>query len=287
MVRVGRVAAQSDLPELLAAEPAWSGWPPVIMRDTVASTMDEVRTLAEEGSPEGTVVLAREQRAGRGRHGRRWESAADRGVWLSVLLRPTASIEQVALLPLVVGLAVRDSLAQRYGVNVVVKWPNDVLVSSVHSGDESWLKVAGILAEVLPGGAVVVGVGVNIGDAHTLPSTAASLRASLLDAAATLPEHDERARTRVAAGVLADIAASYRKWCTGDWDFSRYRENCITIGRQVHVQHLTDPSGRSLSGEQGLTAVAVNDAGQLIVRDVGGAEHTVSAGDVSLAPPYE
>ena len=140
---------------------------------------------------------------------------------------------------------------------------------------------------MLPGGAVVVGVGVNIGDAHTLPSTAASLRASLLDAAATLPEHDERARTRVAAGVLADIAASYRKWCTGDWDFSRYRENCITIGRQVHVQHLTDPSGRSLSGEQGLTAVAVNDAGQLIVRDVSGAEHTVSAGDVSLAPPYE
>jgi len=284
------VAVQSDLLELLAAEPAWSGWPPVIMRDTVASTMDEVRTLAEEGSPEGTVVLAREQRAGRGRHGRRWESAADRGVWLSVLLRPTTScpaarIEQVGLLPLVVGLAVRDSLAQRYGVDVVVKWPNDVLVSSVHAGDESWLKVAGILAEVLPGGAVVVGVGVNIGDAHTLPSTAASLRASLLDAAATLPEHDEHARILVAAGVLADIAASYRKWCTGDWNLSRYRDNCITIGRQVHVQHLTDPSGRSLSGEQGLTAVAVNEAGQLIVRDVGGAEHTVSAGDVTLAAP--
>ena len=127
--------------------------------DEVGSTNDLARRLAEEGEPEGAVVLARAQTAGRGRHGRIWSSPAG-NLYVSVLLRPGRGLGETSALSLVSGLALADALAElgADGSRLKLKWPNDVLIDGA--------KVAGLLLE--SGGAgstaawVVVGSGVNL-----------------------------------------------------------------------------------------------------------------------------
>ena len=95
---------------------------------STGSTNDDARELAVAGAPEGTVVLAREQRSGRGRLGRAWSSPPG-GVYASIVLRPEVETPDAIVLPLVVGLGVACGL-DTLGVQSSLKWPNDVLVAS-------------------------------------------------------------------------------------------------------------------------------------------------------------
>lgn len=127
--------------------------------DTLASTSDEARRLAREGAPEGALVTARTQTAGRGRQGRQWLS--ERGnLYLSLVLRPDVHVSRAAQIGFAASLAVADAL-RRFAphATVTLKWPNDVLLGGK--------KIAGILLES-EGDAVgrvrfvVVGIGVNL-----------------------------------------------------------------------------------------------------------------------------
>lgn len=122
----------------------------------VGSTLDEVHQLAGAGAPAGTVVLAEEQLAGRGRMGRRWLSPPGTGIWLGYLARPGCAVER-GLMALRVGLAVVQSLGD-LEVAARLKWPNDVVVSD--------RKLGGILCEARWTGRLVawvaVGVGLNV-----------------------------------------------------------------------------------------------------------------------------
>jgi BirA family transcriptional regulator, biotin operon repressor / biotin---[acetyl-CoA-carboxylase] ligase len=129
--------------------------------DRVDSTNDEIRRMAEAGAPSGSVVLAGQQSSGRGRHGRSWSSPAG-NLYASVLLHLEVSLAASAQLSFVAGLALADAL-QRHaprGVELRLKWPNDVLIGRA--------KVAGILLESAGQGngagaaAVMIGTGVNI-----------------------------------------------------------------------------------------------------------------------------
>src|ERR1700712_4818787 len=106
-----------------------------------ASTNAEAADRARAGAPEGTVIVAESQTAGRGRQGRTWESPPRAGLTFSVVLRPP-SIS--GWLPLLAGLSVAVALQEQAGVEAGVKWPNDVLIA----GDKGERKVAGLLAEV-------------------------------------------------------------------------------------------------------------------------------------------
>jgi BirA family biotin operon repressor/biotin-[acetyl-CoA-carboxylase] ligase len=123
---------------------------------SVTSTMDIVHELAGEGAPSGTVVLADEQVAGRGRQGRQWHSPRGAGVWLGYLARPERTTEG-SVLSLRAGLAVVDAVAE-VGANARLKWPNDVILED--------RKLAGILCEarwVADRLAwVAVGIGINV-----------------------------------------------------------------------------------------------------------------------------
>lgn len=127
--------------------------------DSLSSTSDEARRRAREGAPEGTVVTARVQTAGRGRQGRRWVSAPG-NLYASVVLRPEAPVARAAQLGFAASLAVADALEPfAPSAAVALKWPNDVLLGG--------RKVAGILLESEGGAAagvhfVVLGVGVNL-----------------------------------------------------------------------------------------------------------------------------
>ena len=131
-------------------------WPAAIEDfDTLASTNDMAKERARAGAPPWTAILAGEQTRGRGRHGHGWLSTRG-NLFLSVILRPSIPAAEVPLLPLAAGVAVAEAMGD-LGVDVRLKWPNDVLAGGK--------KLAGILVEGSLGEtppSVVVGVGVNL-----------------------------------------------------------------------------------------------------------------------------
>jgi BirA family biotin operon repressor/biotin-[acetyl-CoA-carboxylase] ligase len=130
----------------------------LIYLSEVPSTNDEARRLADEGTPDGTVVAADHQTAGRGRQGRRWIAPPGSSLLFSILFRPMLQPQQAQRLTMICGLAVLDALLENVGVRADLKWPNDILFREQ--------KLGGILAELHASGNridyVVVGIGLNV-----------------------------------------------------------------------------------------------------------------------------
>ena len=242
---------------------AGSPWTDLRVVGETGSTNADVADAARRGAPEGLVVAAEVQTAGRGRAGRVWEAPLRSGLAVSVLLRPPFGTRPSwGWLPLLAGLAVAEPLREMSGLDVGLKWPNDVLVDG--------RKLAGLLAEVV-GDAVVVGLGLNVSlRQDELPVPTAT---SLLLAGSAVTD-----REPVLRAVLRDLGARYRSFVAagGDvvatGDATAYRSRCTTIGVQVRVLL---PGGREVEGE----AVDVDDAGRLVVRTGGGLQ-ALAAGDV-------
>jgi BirA family biotin operon repressor/biotin-[acetyl-CoA-carboxylase] ligase len=145
------------------------GAPRVMHFERTASTMDEAHKLAEAGAPSGTIVVADEQLAGRGRLGRRWSSGADAGLWVTTIHRgvPVSALD---VLSIRIGIALAIALDPFAGERVSVKWPNDLYLAGG--------KLAGVLVEArwrdIAIEWVAVGVGINLkapldrGDAASL-----------------------------------------------------------------------------------------------------------------------
>ena len=121
------------------------------------STNIQCRRLAEEGQPEGTLVLAESQKAGKGRRGRTWVSPPGAGIWMSILLRPDCPADKASMLTLVAALAVERGIRKAEGLATKIKWPNDLVLNGK--------KICGILTEMktagIRAGYVVVGIGIN------------------------------------------------------------------------------------------------------------------------------
>ncbi|MFZ9987874.1 MAG: biotin--[acetyl-CoA-carboxylase] ligase [Candidatus Nanopelagicales bacterium] len=235
----------------------WAPWPLPDVVESTPSTMADVERRAASGAGEGVAVVAEEQTAGRGRRGRTWESPARAGLWWSLLLRPSRPADQLGWLPLVIGVGVARALRDHVHVEAHVKWPNDVLVEGG--------KIAGILAERLDGGAVIVGVGINVDQgAHEMPPGGTSIR--LLGMAVD--------RTELLVTVLATVSESYRRWNGGEDVAEEYARLSATLGATVSA----DLAGRVIEGQ----AVRLGPSGELVIRDGAGVEHEVSAGDVTL-----
>ncbi|MGD0730155.1 MAG: biotin--[acetyl-CoA-carboxylase] ligase [Terracidiphilus sp.] len=136
------------------------------------STNSDALAAARDGAPHGSVWLADEQRAGRGRGDHGWESARGEGLYVSVLLRPQIDAVRLRLLPLVAGLAAADAVHAVAGLEVDLRWPNDLLIATPQTRTCLWgprggdRKAGGILVESkIENGAAafaVVGVGINV-----------------------------------------------------------------------------------------------------------------------------
>jgi BirA family biotin operon repressor/biotin-[acetyl-CoA-carboxylase] ligase len=239
------------------------------------STNSDLVAEAARGAAAGAVLVAEEQTAGRGRLERRWSAPARSGIFLSMLLRPDGAPKQRwGWLPLLVGVSAASAISQAAGVEVRLKWPNDLLVGV--DGEER--KLGGILAE-LAGDAVVVGIGLNVSlreDELPVPGAGSLV---LAGAAVTDREILLRALLRTFDELYADWAGA-----AGDPEASglraAYAAQCATLGRSVRVEL---PGGRELLGE----AVAVDGDGRLVVRDGAGEERAVGAGDVLHVRPQQ
>lgn len=134
----------------------------IVALDEITSTNDEAQRLAAEGAPQGTVVLAESQSAGRGRLARAWHSPPGLGLYVSVLFRPREPLELWTRFGILAALAACDACRELGRLPVALKWPNDLFVAR--------RKLGGVLAELRTTGgaasALVVGVGINVGHAE-------------------------------------------------------------------------------------------------------------------------
>jgi BirA family biotin operon repressor/biotin-[acetyl-CoA-carboxylase] ligase len=234
----------------------------VIWHTETGSTNADAAALAESGAPEGVIVVADLQTAGRGRLGRSWSSPPGVGIYASVLFRPGANVAR--LLPLAAGVAIAEAIEDVTGLPPALKWPNDVYLDG---GGHSPRKVAGILAEARGSGAeawVVVGFGINVLAAPHSPelTRATSIEADLGRAVD---------RGELFAACVARLAARYT-------DLTRGRRNSVldawraraasSVGRRVEWSEGGGVRSGVVSG--------IDDNGGLLVATDGGAASIVS-----------
>ena len=242
----------------------------LVILDEVDSTNTCARSLADAGAGEGTVVLAERQTAGRGRMGRTFLSPAG-GLYMSVVLRPTAPPEQLLHLTAVVAAAVLRTVNDVCGLDAKIKWTNDLVC-----GEK---KLCGILTEavVKPGkqapDAVIVGIGINCDQTEFDPSIA--------DMATSIRLETGKAadRNALAANLIHAMYAVSLTMLTHkeNW-LRRFRENCMTVGRDVKL----------VRGDEVRTAHAdgIGEDGELLVTYADGTKDAISSGEVSVRGMY-
>lgn len=240
----------------------------ILVFERTTSTHDVVERLAREGHPEGLVVFAESQTAGRGRQGRVWVSPSRKGLWFSILLRSFSSLRSAQRLTVMAAVAVATALRKSTRLPLRIKWPNDILCGG--------RKVVGILAELSAEGATVrhamLGIGINVNlDAADLPDSLRATATSLkLEAGGSFQ------RAGLAVEILLELGRC--RHLLSDEKFpmllERWLELDDTLGRQVCV---TRTDGRRLRG----LAADLDSEGALLIRTDEGLLERVTAGDVN------
>lgn len=235
--------------------------------EETGSTNTQIKRLAEEEAPHGTVVMADKQTAGKGRRGRGWESPGGKNIFFSILLRPAFAPEQASMLTLIMAMAVAEGVEHVCRVKAKIKWPNDIVVDGK--------KICGILTELTMETDyiqyVVIGTGVNVNQ-DDIPESIKDTATSLL-----LLSGKKTARAPLLSEILYIFEEKYERFCrTGNMEelLAEYNERLANIGREVKV---LDPQGE-YTGE----ALGINEKGELLVRSADGQLHTVYAGEVSV-----
>jgi BirA family transcriptional regulator, biotin operon repressor / biotin---[acetyl-CoA-carboxylase] ligase len=216
---------------------------------------ESTQLLVDTSLPEGALVVADHQTAGRGRLGRTWEAPAGTALLFSVLLKPPAE-PPTPQLSLVAGIAVADTLERTLGLSVQLKWPNDVMLRR--------RKIAGCLAEARDG-AVVLGIGVNVNQTATeLPENAGSIR-SLTGRTAD--------REELLSILLTDLEGRYTAWLAGGLDavYEGLGPRDFLRGREVTV-----------NGVRGVVSM-IDREGRLQIAQGHGDRVTVESGEVVYA----
>ena len=199
----------------------------------IDSTNSVAMDLGEQGEPHGTLVIAEEQTAGRGRAGRRWHSEKTSGVYMSILLRPAISPRQAPLITMVAGLAARDAILEQTGLIPDLRWPNDVLIGRK--------KCCGILTEMNAEPDqihfVVVGIGINVN--HTrVPEELSGVMTSL-----RMETGRAHSRVELVARLLRHLDSYYNRFLNEGADaiLSRFSEvSSYVTGKRVRVSTMTE-----------------------------------------------
>jgi len=241
---------------------------PLHVLETVGSTQDVARELAESGAAEGTLVIAEQQTAGRGRQGRRFYSPAGRGVWMTVILRPQQPLQYTSQLTLLAAVAICRALRSVSGLDIGIKWPNDLLIGG--------RKVCGILVESAAEDGYVryalAGFGIDVNMApEDLPEEVRPLATSL-----RMERGEPIDRTTVVAAIMGELESLYHLYNRDGfapiavlWEASAF-----AIGQEVTVK----TSQNTLAG----IARGLGHNGELLLEQTDGTIIPVYSGEVGF-----
>ena len=239
----------------------------ILTFEETSSTNDIAARLGREGHAGGLVVFAERQTAGRGRFGRRWDSAPHAGLWFSLLLRPAFALAKWVRLTTWAGVCVAAAVERATGLPAQVKWPNDVIIGGK--------KVGGILTEcssdTAGGMFAIVGIGLNVNHDAMPPE--------LADRAASLRQISGRTldRSALAAMIVAELAARIPDVDTAfDSILAEAARRSSILGKWIRL----DSAGQAFEG----CAEALDPEGNLLLRLADGNLRTMRAGEVSSQP---
>lgn len=240
----------------------------IIYHRSIGSTNDVAKELAAQGTPEGTLVIADEQTAGKGRLGRRWLAPPGTSLLISLLFRPELAVHQAQRLTMICSLAVVEAIEAVTGLAAAIKWPNDIVVQGKKAG--------GILTELGATGErldyVVVGLGLNV----NLDFGAVEAMGELAATATSLSQERGQEVSRLALlwRILENIESRYQRLQAGELPHDEWASRLLTLHNHVVVD---TPQGVVEGWAEGVDA-----DGALILRTYCGERQRVLAGDVTL-----
>lgn len=236
--------------------------------ESLDSSNDYLKKLAAQGATEGTVIIADEQTAGRGRMGRSFASAAGRGVYMSVLLRPQdCTVDCASSLTAMCAVAVCRAIEKVCGRAPGIKWINDLFLRGK--------KICGILCESsVRDGKVsyaVLGIGLNVSTrTEEFPEELRDIAGSLYTQTGFVFE-----RGKLIAAIVAELDSLYSSWLEApSICYAEYKRRCIVLDRQIYV---TGPEGEYEAVAENISA----DYG-LVLRLHDGTRRTVHSGEVKI-----
>jgi BirA family biotin operon repressor/biotin-[acetyl-CoA-carboxylase] ligase len=265
-----------DIPDLLLPEEVKDGLNTTLLGKNIVyfkeidSTNNKCKNLGQMGSEEGTVVVAEAQKSGRGRIGRYWNSPSGMGIWMSVLLRPQISPMEAPKVTLLAAVAVTSAIRKCTGIDVGIKWPNDLMVEGK--------KVCGILtemsAEMDSVNYIVLGIGLNVNiPLHQFPAEVQETATSLMEV-----KGGKISRKLLLQEIIRQLEKYYFRW---------QKEGIAPILKEWRRYSMVLNSPVSIiERDQRWEGIALDilESGALIVKLMDGTIREFSVGEVSLRP---
>lgn len=235
----------------------------------IDSTNNYAKQLAAEGYAEGTLVVAEQQSAGRGRRGRQWHSEPGQGIFMSLILRPKLPVKELSRITMFIAVAIVETLN---GVDIKsgIKWPNDVLVNG--------RKIAGILTEAVTDmdgiEYIVTGIGLNVNTLiEDFPEEFRSIATSVREEAGCVFP-----RVELLQALLLHLEKHYQKLIAGGFNeiLEKVRNLSLVIGHDIKID--------SVNGISNGRAIDIDNNGFLMVRDAMGNIHHIMSGEILFDP---
>lgn len=243
----------------------------IVYYDSIDSTNNEAKRLGKEGALHGTLVIAQQQTAGRGRLGRNWDSPKEQAIYMTLLIRPNISPQNASKVTLIAALAAAKGIREVAGMPPQIKWPNDIVIHGK--------KLCGILTEMNMESEnkffLVVGIGINCNRKdfpEELKQTATSLY---------LETKKEQSREQLIAAVMYAFEQYYSVFIqTENLSNLKQQYECQLVNYNRDVRVLS-PDHEYIGTSRG-----INEEGELLVEDKSGQMHAVRSGEVSLRGIY-
>jgi BirA family biotin operon repressor/biotin-[acetyl-CoA-carboxylase] ligase len=240
----------------------------VHFEEIVDSTQKIASHLVFEGAPEGMVVVAEQQTAGRGRLSRKWHSPKGTGIWMSIILRPAIPIHQAPQLTLLAAVSVARAVEEYTGVSVGIKWPNDILINGK--------KAVGILTELQADtdkiNAVIIGIGINVNQqkqdfAEDIQHIATSL---------AIEKGEEINRAELMQSIFLQMEKLYKEYLENGFTLIKilWESYAVSIGKEITARTLH----QTFKG----VAKGITEDGVLMLEDESGKIHYIHSADIEI-----
>ncbi|WP_138207120.1 biotin--[acetyl-CoA-carboxylase] ligase [Haloimpatiens lingqiaonensis] len=244
----------------------------IVHFETIDSTNTKAKELAAGGQPEGTVIISEEQTQGKGRLGRNWTSPKNKGIWMSIILRPDIDPVKVCMVTQVAAAAAAKAI-EEIGIKGYIKWPNDIVVEGK--------KVCGILTEMSGEldkiNYVILGIGINVNlEEKDFPEELKDIATSL-----KIEKGKSINRKELVGKILNNFENLYESFVKED-DIEKSldicREKSILLGKEIQI------IGRNEVRKA--KAITIDEEGRLVVRCQDGKEEKIISGEVSIRGMY-